>query len=412
MRFDPDQGPARPLRPRRGRSRTATAATPPARPGDNSATAMKSVVVDPSAYDWEGDAPLRRPSAQTIIYEMHVRGFTRHPSSGVGERTRGTYAGLIEKIPYLQQLGITAVELLPVFQFDAQDCPPGKVNYWGYAPVSFFAPHQAYSSRRDPLGPVDEFRDMVKALHRAGIEVILDVVFNHTAEGDQRGPTLCFRGLDNTAYYILEDGPRALRQLHRHRQHAQRQPSDRPPDDRRQPALLGGGDARGRLPVRSRLDPGARRVGSAAAEPAGAVGHRVGPGARGHQAHRRGVGRGGSLPGRQLHRRQLEGVERPVPRRRPRLLPRRAGLGRRGSRTGWSAAPRSTGTRSARPSRASTSSPVTTASPSTTSSPTTASTTRRTARTTATAPTTTAAGTAASRGRPTTRRSSGCATGR
>ena len=158
---------------------------------------MKSVVVDPSAYDWEGDAPLRRPSAQTIVYEMHVRGFTRHPSSGVGEKTRGTYAGLIEKIPYLQQLGITAVELLPVFQFDAQDCPPGKVNYWGYAPVSFFAPHQAYSSRQDPLGPVDEFRDMVKALHRAGIEVILDVVFNHTAEGDQRGPTLCFRGLDN-----------------------------------------------------------------------------------------------------------------------------------------------------------------------------------------------------------------------
>ena len=174
-------------------------------PGDNSATAMKSVVVDPAAYDWEGDAPLRRPSVQTIVYEMHVRGFTRHPSSGVDEKTRGTYAGLIEKIPYLQELGITAVELLPVFQFDAQDCPPGRVNYWGYAPVSFFAPHQAYSSRRDPLGPVDEFRDMVKALHRAGIEVILDVVFNHTAEGDERGPTLCFRGLDNTAYYILEN---------------------------------------------------------------------------------------------------------------------------------------------------------------------------------------------------------------
>jgi glycogen operon protein len=173
-------------------------------PGDNSAIAMKSVVVDPSAYDWNGDAPLRRPSAQTIIYEMHVRGFTRHPSSGVGEGTRGTYAGLIEKIPYLQQLGITAVELLPVFQFDAQDCPPGKVNYWGYAPISFFAPHHAYSSRRDPLGPVDEFREMVKALHRAGIEIILDVVFNHTAEGDHSGPTLCFRGLDNTAYYILE----------------------------------------------------------------------------------------------------------------------------------------------------------------------------------------------------------------
>jgi glycogen operon protein len=174
-------------------------------PGDNSATAMKSVVVDPSAYDWEGDAPLRRPSAQTIIYEMHVRGFTRHPSSGVDAPRRGTFAGLIEKIPYLERLGVTAVELLPVFQFDAQDCPPGKVNYWGYAPVSFFAPHEAYSSRRDPLGPVDEFRDMVKALHRAGIEVILDVVFNHTAEGDARGPTLCFRGLDNAEYYILEE---------------------------------------------------------------------------------------------------------------------------------------------------------------------------------------------------------------
>jgi len=172
--------------------------------GDNAATAMKSVVVDPSLYEWEGDTPLRRPSSQTIVYEMHVKGFTRHPSSGVPEATRGTFRGLIEKIPYLKDLGITAVELLPLFQFDPQDCPTGRVNYWGYAPVSFFAPHQAYSSRQDPMGPVDEFRDVVKALHRAGIEVILDVVFNHTAEGDYRGPTLSFRGLDNSAYYILE----------------------------------------------------------------------------------------------------------------------------------------------------------------------------------------------------------------
>jgi isoamylase len=174
------------------------------RPGDNAGTAMKSVVIDVASYDWEGDAPLRRPSARTIVYEMHVRGFTRHPSSGLAQETRGTFAGLIEKIPYLQRLGITAVELLPVFQFDPQDCPPGLVNYWGYAPVSFFAPHQAYSSRRDPLGPVDEFRDMVKALHRAGLEVILDVVFNHTAEGDHGGPTLSLRGLDNPTYYMLE----------------------------------------------------------------------------------------------------------------------------------------------------------------------------------------------------------------
>jgi len=176
--------------------------------GDNAATAMKSVVVDPSLYDWESDRPLHRSSSQTIVYEMHVRGFTKDPSSGLPEATRGTYSGVIEKIPYLQELGVTAVELMPVFQFDALDCPTGHVNYWGYAPVSFFAPHQAYSSRQDPLGPVDEFRDMVKALHRAGIEVILDVVFNHTAEGDDHGPTLCFRGFEDRAYYLLE-GPQS-----------------------------------------------------------------------------------------------------------------------------------------------------------------------------------------------------------
>jgi glycogen operon protein len=174
------------------------------RPGDNAKMAMRSVVVDPDAYDWEGDVPLRRPFATTVIYEMHVAGFTRHPSSGVEPRARGTYHGMIEKIPYLQDLGITAVELLPVFQFDRQDCPPGLVNYWGYSPVSFFAPHAGYSSRRDPLGPVDEFRDLVKALHRAGIEVILDVVYNHTAEGNHEGPTLSFRGLDNATYYLLQ----------------------------------------------------------------------------------------------------------------------------------------------------------------------------------------------------------------
>ena len=173
--------------------------------GEANPNAMKSVVVDPDLYDWEGDAPLHRPFATTVIYEMHVAGFTRHPSSGVSAERRGTYAGMIEKIPYLQDLGITAVELLPIFQFDRQDCPPGLVNYWGYSPVSFFAPHAGYSSRKDPLGPVDEFRDLVKALHRAGIEVILDVVYNHTAEGNAGGPTLCFRGLANEIYYILDN---------------------------------------------------------------------------------------------------------------------------------------------------------------------------------------------------------------
>jgi glycogen operon protein len=175
------------------------------RPGDNTATALKSVVADPARYDWEGDAPLGRPFAKTIIYELHVGGFTRHPSSGVTPSRRGTYAGLIDKIPYLSDLGISAVELLPVYAFDEQDGPSGFGNYWGYQPLSFFAPHDGYSSRSDPLGALDEFRDMVKALHRAGIEVILDVVYNHTTEGNENGPTICFRGLANENYYILAE---------------------------------------------------------------------------------------------------------------------------------------------------------------------------------------------------------------
>ena len=174
-------------------------------PGDNVATALKSVVADVGAYDWEGDEPLGRPFTHTIIYEMHVGGFTRHPSSGVAPNRRGTYAGLIEKIPYLQDLGVSAVELLPVFAFDEEDGPPDLGNYWGYQPLSFFAPHGGYSSRSDPLGALDEFRDLVKALHRAGIEVILDVVYNHTTEGGADGPTICFRGLANDTYYILAE---------------------------------------------------------------------------------------------------------------------------------------------------------------------------------------------------------------
>ncbi|MFZ6026347.1 MAG: glycogen debranching protein GlgX [Chloroflexota bacterium] len=173
------------------------------RPGDNCAQALKSVVADPSRYDWEGDRPLQRPLAEAVIYELHVGGFTRHPSSGLPAALRGTYAGLVEKIPYLQALGINTVELLPVQQFDEQEAPACLDNYWGYNPLAFFAPHRGYCACRDALGPLDEFRDMVKALHRAGIEVILDVVFNHTAEGNQNGPTLSFRGIENRAYYML-----------------------------------------------------------------------------------------------------------------------------------------------------------------------------------------------------------------
>jgi glycogen operon protein len=177
-----------------------------ARPGDDWGSAMKSVVADVSRYDWEGDVSPRHHFARTVIYELHVRGFTRHPSSGLPAEQRGTFAGLARKIPHLLDLGVTAVELMPVFQFDAQDAPVGRSNYWGYSPVSFFAPHGGYASRPDPLAAIEEFRDLVKALHRARIEVILDVVFNHTAEGDERGPTFCYRGLDNRAYYLLEPG--------------------------------------------------------------------------------------------------------------------------------------------------------------------------------------------------------------
>lgn len=203
MRFDPDKALVDPYgralaRPA-GYDRIAAS-----RKGNNFATAMKSVVADVSRYDWEGVEPPCHPFSRTVIYEMHVGGFTKNPNSGIDPSLRGTYRGIIEKIPYLKELGVTAVELLPVFQFDEQDAPDGLINYWGYAPVSFFAPHAAYSVSDDPLAVLDEFRDMVKALHRAGLEVILDVVYNHTSEGDERGPTYCFKGLANETYYILE----------------------------------------------------------------------------------------------------------------------------------------------------------------------------------------------------------------
>jgi isoamylase len=176
-------------------------------PQDNLATSMRCATVDPSQYDWEGDRPLRRPIHESIIYEMHVGGFTRSPSAGV--RHPGTFAGVIEKIPYLQSLGMTAVELLPVFEFDDTDIsvnPAGEVirNYWGYSPIGFFSPHGGYCIDRDATSHIGEFRDMVKALHRAGIEVILDVVFSHTDEGNELGPTQSFRGIDNRTFYLLD----------------------------------------------------------------------------------------------------------------------------------------------------------------------------------------------------------------
>ena len=173
---------------------------------DNVNTSMRSVVIDTSDYDWEGDRPLNHPMSETIIYEVHVGGFTRSPSSSCNHS--GTFSAIVEKIPYLQELGITAVELLPIFDFDEKQTlrevngQPLK-DYWGYNPHSFFAPEISYCSSPGKVSPITEFRDMVKALHKAGIEVILDVVFNHTDEGNHDGPTINFKGLDNSVYYHL-----------------------------------------------------------------------------------------------------------------------------------------------------------------------------------------------------------------
>ena len=176
-------------------------------PRDNIATSMRCAIVDSSSYDWEGDRPLNLPMHASIIYEMHVGGFTRSPGSGVTHP--GTFAGVIEKIPYLKALGITAVELLPIFEFDDSAValnPAGEAigNYWGYSTIGFFAPHSGYAATRDAVSHVNEFRDLVKALHKAGVEVILDVVFNHTDEGDEYGPTQSFRGIDNRTFYLLD----------------------------------------------------------------------------------------------------------------------------------------------------------------------------------------------------------------
>ena len=180
-------------------------------PDNNLETSMRSVVLDTTDYDWEGDQPLNRPMNETIIYEMHVRGFTRSPSSGA--QYPGTFAGVIEKIPYLKSLGITAVELLPVFDFDETEAyrlnpETGEPlrDYWGYNPISFFCPQSSYCVNPEQGGHIREFQDMVKALHKAGIEVILDVVYNHTSEGNHDGPTINLKGIDNSSYYYLWPG--------------------------------------------------------------------------------------------------------------------------------------------------------------------------------------------------------------
>ncbi len=170
------------------------------RPGSNAGQAPLGVL-DASrlANGWE-EACRPRHAWDTVIYEMHVRGFTRRDNSGVAPERRGTFAGVVDKIPYLVDLGVTVIELLPVFQRD-----PQERNYWGYMPLNFFAPHAQYAAAGTPEGAIAEMREMVRALHAAGIEVVLDVVYNHTVEAGADGPTYSYRGIDNKTYYLLQE---------------------------------------------------------------------------------------------------------------------------------------------------------------------------------------------------------------
>ena len=178
----------------------------------NIAAQPRCIVVD-DRFDWQGDRPLNYPLRFSVLYETHVRGLTKAPGSNV--QHPGTFSGVIEKIPYFKDLGITSLEFLPIQEFNERELfskhpktGESLVNYWGYSTVAFFAPKGSYAADRSPGGQVREFKEMVRELHKAGIEVILDIVFNHTAEGNEKGPTISFRGLDNPIYYLLEDNRR------------------------------------------------------------------------------------------------------------------------------------------------------------------------------------------------------------
>jgi len=181
--------------------------------GSNAGTMPKCIVIN-DAFDWQGDRPLNYPLRYSVIYETHVRGLTRHPSSGVAHP--GTYRGVIEKIPYLKELGITSLELLPIQEFDEYELDRVNPqngeqlsNYWGYSTIAFFAPKGSYAASGRNGEQVTEFKEMVRELHKAGIEVILDVVFNHSGEGNELGPTVSFRGIDNPIYYMLAEDQRS-----------------------------------------------------------------------------------------------------------------------------------------------------------------------------------------------------------
>ena len=266
------------------------------------------------------DVPPKLPRVEprgldgAVIYELHVGGFTRHPASGVAHP--GTFAGLIEKIPYLRELGVTHVELMPVMAFDAQDLPPaaaerGLSNYWGYSTHSFWSPHPRYC--REPARAAHEFRALTDALHAAGIGVLLDVVFNHTAESGASGPTINFKGLANDVVYIARSGGQApLPRLHRLRQHRQLQSPAGDRLHRPLPRVLGRAPRRGRVPLRSRERLCPRRAWRGDGRPAAALGDRVLADPRSGADDRRGLGRGGPLSGRRLPRNGLGRMERPI----------------------------------------------------------------------------------------------------
>ncbi|HWI41734.1 MAG TPA: alpha-amylase family glycosyl hydrolase, partial [Verrucomicrobiae bacterium] len=173
---------------------------------DSGPVMPRGIVVD-DAFDWQGDAAPQVEFEKMVIYEVHLKGFTAHPSSGVSHP--GTYLGFIEKIPYLKELGVNAVEFLPVQEFYVEDflVTNGLTNYWGYNTICFFAPESSYSTGSYPGCQVQEFKTLVRELHRAGIEVILDVVYNHTGEGNELGPMISLKGIDNPSYYCLTGPP-------------------------------------------------------------------------------------------------------------------------------------------------------------------------------------------------------------
>ena len=285
---------------------------------DNSRSMPKCIFLN-EPFDWQGDQPPRHPWSKTVIYETHVRGFTMHPTSGVDHP--GTYRGLIEKIPYLTALGVTAVELMPVQEFN--DTPLARTNphtgqplsnYWGYDPVVFRAPKASYSSAGGVGQQKLEFKEMVRACHKAGIEVILDVVFNHTAEGDERGPTLCFRGIDNAIFYTLADDKRYYKDY----------TGTGNTVNANHPVVRDHILAALRYwMVEMHVDGfrfdlasvlGRDRYRQVAGQCPAARTHRRGPDLERHQDRRRGVGHRRRVPGRKFFRAPLGGVERPVPR--------------------------------------------------------------------------------------------------